>query len=338
VDAFEAHGVTFVSVTQSFNTTTSMGRLTSNILLSFAQFEREVIGERIRDKVAASKARGMWMGGKVPLGYDVRDRKLVVNEEEAARVRRVFELFAETGSGVETVRRLRDEGVALKSGRPPNKGDVYKLLHNRTYAGEVAHKGQVYLGEHKAIVPGELWDRAHTVLRESPRARANRSRSQTPALLKGLIFGADGRALSPTHCRKNGRLYRDYVSQRVLKGDAAAADDDIVRRVSAAEIERAVVDQVRALLRQPEVVVGTWLAARAEAPGLTEAEVRNALERLDPLWDELFPAEQARIVRLLVERVEVGPGGADIRLRVAGLASLARDLGAGAPDATRAAA
>ena len=112
-----------------------------------------MIGERIRDKVAASKARGMWMGGKVPLGYDVRDRKLVVNEAEAARVRRVFEIFAETGSGVETVRRLRDEGVTSKSGRPLNRGDVYKLLNNRTYAGEVAHKGKVYPGEHEAIVP-----------------------------------------------------------------------------------------------------------------------------------------------------------------------------------------
>jgi DNA invertase Pin-like site-specific DNA recombinase len=337
VDVFEAHGVTFVSVTQSFNTTTSMGRLTLHILLSFAQFEREVIGERIRDKVAASKARGMWMGGKVPLGYAVRDRKLVVNEAEAARVRRVFELFAETGSGIETVRRLRAEGVAAKSVRPLNKGDVYKLLHNRTYAGEVAHKGKVYPGEHEAIVPRDLWDRAHAVLQASPRARANCNRSQTPALLKGLVFGVDGRALSPTHCRRRGRLYRYYVAQRVLKGDAAA-DDDIVRRVSAAEIEAAVVGQVRALLRQPEVVVGTWLAARAEAPDLTEAETREALERLDPLWDELFPAEQARIMRLLVERVEVGPEGADIRLRVAGLASLVRDLGAGAPDTVRVAA
>ncbi len=123
VEVMDAHGVTFVSVTQSFNTTTSMGRLTLNILLSFAQFEREVIGERIRDKFAASRARGMWMGGKVPLGYDVVNRKLVVNDAEAARVRRVFELFAETGSGVETVRRLRDEGATAKSGRPLDKGD-----------------------------------------------------------------------------------------------------------------------------------------------------------------------------------------------------------------------
>src|SRR4051812_41109295 len=156
VDVFDTNEVTFVSVTQNFCTTTSMGRLTLNVLLSFAQFEREVIGERIRDKVAASKARGMWMGGKVPLGYDVRERKLVVNEAEASRVRRVFELFAETGSGVETVRRLRDEGVGAKSGRPLNKGDVYKLLNNRTYVGEVAHKGQVYPGEHDSIVACEL--------------------------------------------------------------------------------------------------------------------------------------------------------------------------------------
>jgi hypothetical protein len=151
-----------------------------------------------------------------------------------------------------------------------------------------------------------------------------------------LIFGVDGRALSPTHTRKRGRLYRYYVAQRVLKGDAADSDG-IVRRVSAAEIEAAVVGQVRALLRQPEVVVGTWLAARAGPPDLTEAETRDALERLDPLWDELFPAEQARIVRLLVERVEVGPAGADIQLRVAGLTSLVRDLGANGPEALEAA-
>ncbi|MBB5691701.1 recombinase family protein [Roseomonas alkaliterrae] len=337
VETFEAHQVTFVSVTQSFNTTTSMGRLTLNILLSFAQFEREVIGERIRDKVAASKARGMWMGGKVPLGYDVDSRKLVVNKLEAARVRRVFELFVETGSGIETVRRLQAEGVTAKSSRPLDKGDVYKILNLRTYIGEVTHKGNVYRGEHEAIVPRDLWDRAHAILQVSPRTRAAQNRQHAPALLKGLIFGVDGRALSPTHCVKKGRLYRYYVAQSVLKG-GPDHDDGLVRRVSAAEIEAAVVDQVRALLRQPEVVVGTWLAARKEAPDLTEGEARDALHRLDPLWDELFPAEQARIVRALVERVIVGPTGADIRLRVEGLAGLVRDLGAISPGALRAAA
>ena len=327
VEVFDAHGVTFVSVTQSFNTTTSMGRLTLNILLSFAQFEREVIGERIRDKFAASRARGLWMGGKVPLGYDVRDRKLVINDFEAAVVRRVFESFVDLGSGTTLTQVLRAEGVTTKQGRGINKGDIYKLLNNRTYVGEATHKGQVYAGEHKAIISRDLWDRVHAALQESPRARANKNRSQSPALLEGLIFGVDGRAMSPTHTRRRGRLYRYYVSQSVLKG-TDGADAGIVRRVSAAEIEAGVVDQVRALLRQPEIVVGTWLAARADVPDLTEAETRDALERLDPLWEELFPAEQARIVRLLVERVEVGPEGADVRLRVEGLASLVRDLGA----------
>ena len=335
VEAMEAHGVTFVSVTQSFNTTTSMGRLTLNILLSFAQFEREVIGERIRDKVAASKARGMWMGGKVPLGYDVANRKLVVNDAEAARVRRVFEAFVETSSGTETARQLQAEGVTSKSGRPLDKGDVYKILNLRTYVGEVEHNGQVYKGEHEAIVPRDLWDRAHAILQVSPRARAAQNRQHAPALLKGLIYGLDGRALSPTHAVKRGRRYSYYVAQRVLKGDAP---EGIVRRVAAGQIEAAVVDQVRALLRQPEIVTGTWLAARAEAPDLTEREVWNALHRLDPLWGELFPAEQARIIRALVERVVVGPEGADIRLRVEGLTGLARELTAIAPEALRAAA
>ncbi|NGM24159.1 recombinase family protein [Roseomonas stagni] len=326
VEVMDAHGVTFVSVTQSFNTTTSMGRLTLNILLSFAQFEREVIGERIRDKFAASRARGMWMGGKVPLGYDVVARKLVVNQAEAARVRRVFELFVETGSGVETVRRLREEAVTAKSGRPLNKGDVYKILHNRTYVGEATHKGNVYPGEHEAIVSRALWDRAHAILQTSPRTRAAQNRQHAPALLKGLIYGLDGRALSPTHCRRNGRLYRYYVAQQVLKAEPDAGSA-LVRRVSAAQIETAVVDQVRTLLRQPEIVVGTWMAARADAPEITERDVREALERLEPVWGELFPVEQARVVRALVDRVVVGPAGADIRLRVEGLAGLVRDLG-----------
>jgi DNA invertase Pin-like site-specific DNA recombinase len=323
VQTFDAHNVTFVSVTQSFNTTTSMGRLTLNILLSFAQYEREIIGERVRDKIAASKARGMWMGGPVPLGYEVRDRKLVVNEAEAATVRRVFEAFASFGSATLLVPALRAEGLLTKMGRPFDKGAIYKTLNLRTYLGVVTHQGKVYPGEHQAIVSQELWDRAHDIMRESPRVRANEARRQTPALLRGLIFGPDGRALSPTHTRRRGKLYTYYVSQAVLKG---TDDGCTVRRISAGEIEVAVMDQVRALLQQPEVVISTWRAAQGEAPDLTEAETREALEQLDPLWEELFPAEQARIVRSLIERVDVSPAGADIRLRLDGLAGLVRDL------------
>ena len=147
-----------------------------------------------------------------------------------------------------------------------------------------------------------------------------------PALLKGLIFGADGRAMTPVYTKKKDRLYRYYVAARMLKGEAPAS---VVRRVPAAEIEAAVVDQIRGLLRAPEVIVGTWRAARDQEDGLTEADVREALQSLDPLWDELFPAEQARVLQLLIERVEVRPGGLDLRFRVDGLQTLVADITAG---------
>ena len=177
-------------------------------------------------------------------------------------------------------------------------------------------------------MPRTVWNKVHALLQTSPRARVAQNRRHQPALLKGLIFGLDGRALSPTHSRKKGRMYRYYVAQRVLKHEATGGDD-ILRRISAAQIEGAVVDHVRALLRQPEIMVGGWLAAREDAPDLSEEEARDALARLDPLWEELFPAEQQRIIHALVDRVVVGPTGADIRLRVEGLGSLARDLGRG---------
>jgi DNA invertase Pin-like site-specific DNA recombinase len=180
VEVFDANNVTFVSVTQSFNTTTSMGRLTLNILLSFAQFEREVIGERIRDKVAASRARGIWMGGFVPLGYDVRERKLVVNDAEAALVRRIFQGFVELESCTRLVQALRAEGAATKRGGPLTKSDVYRILSNRVYLGEAVHKGTAYPGEHDGIVTQEQWDAVHAVLQVSPRVRVNRTRN-TPA-------------------------------------------------------------------------------------------------------------------------------------------------------------
>ena len=334
VEIFDRNQVTFVSVTQSFNTTTSMGRLTLNILLSFAQFEREVIGERIRDKIAASRKRGMWMGGFVPLGYEVRDRKLVINDAEAATVRMIFERFVEVGSATALARALAAEGVRTRRGRLVDKGFLYKLLNNRVYIGDAVHKGTAYPGEHEAIITRALWDKVHGILRESPRVRAGRTRAATPALLKGLIFGPTGCAMTPTHTRRGDKLYRYYVSQSVLKRGADACP---VGRVPAAEIEGAVVDQLRGLLRAPEVIVGTWRSARPEIDGLSEAEVREALEGLDPLWDELFPAEQARIVQLLVERVDVGQEGVDIRLRVDGLARLVHELGGMADDPRRAA-
>jgi len=323
VDLFDRHDVTFVSVTQSFNTTTSMGRLTLNILLSFAQFEREVTGERIRDKIAASRKKGMWMGGNPPLGYDVRDRKLVVNADEAATVRMIFERFLTVGSATVLSKNLAAEGVTSKRGKPINKGYLYKLLKNQVYIGKAVHKGTAYPGEHEAIISQDLWNKVRTIIKESPRTRANHTRAQTPALLKGLIFGADGRAMTPAHTKKKGRLYRYYVAAELLKGEST---EGIVRRVPAAEIETAVIDQVRGLMRAPEIIVATWRNAREQENCITESEVREALQNLDPIWDELFPAEQARVIQLLVERIEVHPDRLDLRFRVDGLQSLVTDL------------
>ena len=337
VEVFDANNVTFVSVTQSFSTTTSMGRLTLNILLSFAQFERELAGERIRDKVAASRKRGMWMGGFVPLGYDVSDRKLVVNEAEAALVQRIFRGFVEMESATRLVQALRTEGATTKRGRPLTKSDAYRILSNRVYLGDAMHKGTAYPGEHDAIINQRQWDEVHAILQVSPRVRVNRTRNTTAPLLRGLIFGSDGRAMSPSHSRgRKGQMYRYYVIQAVLKGGVAEGPD--IPRVPAGEIEAAVTAQVRALLRQPEVVVGAWRAARGMDPGVTEQDVLDALERIGPLWDELFPAERTRIIRLLVDRVDIRAEGAAVRLRLEGLGSLVRDLAAQTPDARSAAA
>jgi site-specific DNA recombinase len=196
VEVFERHGVTFVSVTQSFSTTTSMGRLTLNMLLSFAQFEREVIGERIRDKFAASRKKGMWMGGWAPFGYEVQNRKLIVNETDAKIVRSIFRRFVALGSATVLARELLQKNVRNRYGQAIDKGALYKLFNNRTYIGDAVHKGVAYPGEHEAIIDRKLWDKVHAILKESPRTRGARSRAQTPALLKGLIF--DGGA-APCH-------------------------------------------------------------------------------------------------------------------------------------------
>jgi hypothetical protein len=265
----------------------------------------------------------MFMGGNVPLGYEVRDRKLVVRKEDAAVVRNIFERFVSIGSATVLARELRREGVRTKRGQLVDKGYLYKLLNNRTYLGLAVHKGTDHPGEHAAIIPQDLWDKVHAILAENTRTRSANTRAQTPALLKGLIFGPSGAAMSPTHTRKGNRLYRYYVSQDVLK---RVPDACPIGRVPAAEIEAAVIDQLRGIFRQPEIIVGTWRAVRAEQDDITEEEAREALTQLDPLWDELFPVEQARIVQLLVERVDVRMHGVEVRLRPNGLAGLVREV------------
>jgi site-specific DNA recombinase len=325
VEVFDRNGVTFVSVTQSFNTTTSMGRLTLNILLSFAQFEREVTAERIRDKVKASRMKGMWMGGYVPLGYDVCNRKLVINEAEATTVRRAFEGFVEVGSATVLARELRRDGFRNKQGTLIDKGYLYRLLNNRVYRGEAMHKGTAYPGEHEAIIDARLWEQVHDILGESPRKRANNSRTQSPALLKGLIFTANGAAMTPSSTKKGSRRYSYYVSTDVLKN--REIDEQVPSRLAADTVESAVVLEIRRVLRTPETtaqVIATL--ARDGRADINEADAIAALQGFQGLWTQLFPAEQARITQLLVRRITVTAEGLVIDLRTDGIAGVMREL------------
>ncbi|MGH6895154.1 MAG: recombinase family protein [Geminicoccaceae bacterium] len=332
VEVFERHNVTFVSVTQQFNTTTSMGRLTLNILLSFAQFEREVIGERIRDKFAASRKKGMWMGGWPPLGYEVENRRLVVVECEAAIVGRIFDRFAKTGSALTVARELNAAGEVTKrrpcangirGGKTWTKGSVYKVLANRVYLGEAVHKGVAYPGEHTAIIDQRAWDKAHAVMAEPAHRRGAATRAQVPALLKGLLYGPNGRPMSPSHTRRRGRIYRYYVTREAI---ADGYESCPVASVPAADVEGAVLDHIQKLLAAPDLVARTWAAAKREDDAITEREVTVLLAEFAAVWNELFPAEQTRIVQLLVERIDVQEDALEVRIRAEGLASLVAEL------------
>jgi DNA invertase Pin-like site-specific DNA recombinase len=258
VELFDKHGVSFVSVTQSFNTTSSMGRLTLNVLLSFAQFEREVTGERIRDKIAASKAKGMWMGGLPPLGYDLpqdKSRTLVVNDAEATTVRLIFETYLNLGSVNALEGWLKREGHHSKSyisrsgkkigGVPFNRGALYHLLRNPIYRGMIRHKGKVHEGQHPAILEAALFDKVQGTLETKRRRHASRPTACSTARLTGRIFDADGQPMSPTVAiGKLGKRYHYYVSASLQKGEPADAkpvtrssDFDLIRRISAAALE-----------------------------------------------------------------------------------------------------
>jgi len=334
-EVFERYGVSFVSVTQQFNTTTSMGRLMLNILLSFAQFEREVTGERIRDKIAASKRKGMWMGGVPPLGYDVENRRLVPNQREAKLIRHIFQRFVELGSSTALFNELKLDGVTSKAwttqddkvreGKPIDKGMIYKLLHSRTSRGELRHKGEWFPAAHLPMIERELWDSVHAVLATNCRVRGNATRAVVPFLLKGIVFGHGGRALSPWHTTKksNGRRYRYYIPMRDTKEQAGASG---LPRLPAAELESAVLEQLRGILRAPDLLGDIVSRANKLDPTLDEAQVTVAMTRLDVIWDQLFPDEQTRIVKLLVEKVIVSPTDLEVRLRANGLERLVLDL------------
>jgi site-specific DNA recombinase len=325
VDVFDRKGVSFVSVTQQFNTTTSMGRLTLNILLSFAQFEREVTGERIRDKIAASKAKGLWMGGPVPLGYDVRERRLVVNEAQAALVRRLFDDFVSLRSATLMVKTYAAEGLRTKGGKPFTKQTIYKMLHNRMYLGEIVHKGQRFPGQHPALITPAQWDAVHALLAmdANERHRDTNGLRRAPALLRGLLFTPDGQRLVPSHTVKKGKTYRYYTPLQHRRFGAWASP---YGPLPAEPMEELVTQQIVAALSAPHTVQAVWDRVRVIRPDLSEPEVVLPMRNLANLWQHLFPAEQCRLAQLLIERVIVADEGLEIVWRDQGWRELAVDL------------
>jgi len=300
METFQRHEISFVSVTQHFNTAQSMGRLTLNILLSFAQFEREIISERTRDKMAAARRKGKWLGGRPVLGYDVdrKTRRLVVNEEEAKRVRAIYELYLEQGGLIPTVQELARRRWTNKSwttrkgvvcaGRPFNKGTLHYLLTNVTYRGKVRYQGNIYRGDHEAIVPHDLFRRVRRALADNRRSRQTQSANGNPGLLRGLLYcGACGSRMIHTYTDRRPRRYRYYVCGTAIKNGVAACP---TRSIPAGEIEQYVTKEALGQLGQ--VSAG------------------------QPTWDSLTTAEQREELGRLVRRIEYDGGKGDLRIEL----------------------
>jgi site-specific DNA recombinase len=309
VELFDARGVSFVAVTQQFNTTTSMGRLTLNVLLSFAQFEREVTGERIRDKIAASKKKGMWMGGVPPLGYDVRERRLVVNPEEAETVRCIYLRYLELGSVRELSRELADHKIVSKvrvsqkgirsGGCRFSRGALYELLSNPLHLGEIRHRQERYPGQHEPIVPRELWEAVQQHLRtHAVRDRKAATRAIASPLM-GKVFDADGEPLYAQGAAKAGRRYRYYVSRSLVKG--SASDDRKGWRIAAPELERAVAIGAQNILSDRAGMLEVIEHSQLKSP-----DIRATLDSSTVLCRRLQDEAEARTCMAeIIERIEL---------------------------------
>jgi len=326
VDIMDTHDASFVSVTQQFNTTTSMGRLTLNMLLSFAQFEREIAGERIRDKIAASKAKGMWMGGNVPLGYDVKDRKLIVNEAEAEMIRMIFRRYAEIGSirllkyalderGIVSKRRAK-AGLVRSGGNRFSSGALYNLLRNPIYHGKIGHQGKVYPGQHEAIIDPDLWQRVQDKLAGSLYAQKIGAAAEEPSLLAGLIVDGDGRRLRSMHAVKKGRRYRYYVSPPLKSAERKATDG---WRIPAADFEEIVLDRLRAFFASEQEVEEAL--ASLDLDDVHLRSTRLTATGLAEGWAGLSSIEIRELVQAFVEKVVVSEEGVVASIKRAAVAS-----------------
>jgi len=331
IKLLDEHNCSFVAVTQSFNTSDSMGRLMLNVLLSFAQYERELTSERIRDKFEASCKLGIWMGGNPPLGYDPKDRKLHINEEEAKLVRIIYQRFLEVESPTEVARDMNELGRTTKTwiseagklhkGGKFTKKAIRRILKNPIYAGKISHKDNIYDGEHEAIIQLDMWDKVQEVFKRKTQIILPSSRVTKPPLLKGIFScGCCGTLMTPTYTNKKGKRYRYYVCSSKQRG---VNENCPVGTISASEAEDAVIMQVLKLLTSPEIIARTIAQTAGD---LLDNQVISSLKNIDKVWEELFPAEQARIIHLLIKNVTITPEGMDISIYSNGIHSLKQEL------------
>ncbi|EDL49294.1 recombinase family protein [Erythrobacter sp. SD-21] len=322
VEAMDKAEVSFVSVTQSFNTTTSMGRLTLNMLLSFAQFEREVTAERIRDKIAASKAKGMWMGGVVPLGYRANGRTLAIDEDHAALIRNIFDRYLEVGNVRLLVNELANGGTLVPErvtgtgrklgGKPFTRGQIYKILSNQIYIGKICHKGEIFEGQHAAIIDRETWDRVQAQLEANTQGEQQASTASSPSLLAGKVFDSEGNALIASHAIKSAKRYRYYIGKSG-EGDIQKAQQTL--RIPALELEKLVCG---ALAQEVEQPLGLLAKAGVELAPDTVAVLGG---RAASLATRLQKRERAA-ARICIEKITIGPSQLVIELSATGLCSL----------------
>ena len=324
IEQFDAKGVSFVSVTQQFNTTTSMGRLTLNVLLSFAQFEREVTGERIRDKIAASKAKGMWMGGRVPLGYDLRERRLQINESEAERVREIFRLYLQVRTVPALMNRLRQVGIRTKvrieNGRKSGgqfyaRGALYQLLRSHLYLGEIEHKGAIHPGQHDAILDRELWNEVQKLLDENRQGTRDNPRSASGSMLTGLLFSESGDRYIPTSAHKGGRRYRYYTSQALIKNGKETGS--VVGRLPAPALETAVAERIRKFFDSADDLLEAL--KRLHSIDLKYEKLLKNAKHNSVAWSAMQDAERADLIRVLVQRLVIHEDSVELEINVGAL-------------------
>lgn len=376
IDMFNDRGVSFVSVTQQISTTDSTGRMMLNVLMTFAQYEREVIAERIRDKVAAAKRRGKYCGGVPILGYDVdrESKKLVVNTVEAEVVQYIFRRFIQLGAAKKMGQELNEQGYRTKSwttkkgkvrkGVRWNTGHVYRLLNNRAYIGEIVHRGKNYSAEHEGIIDRATWDKVQAILEDNKPVKVSMARTKMVAPLKGVIrCGHCGCAMGPTYARKNGRHYTYYICQKDSKRTVSRCP---LKRIPAGDIEQAERERLFKQKAQLEMELSqareqalelmkpgndqpgkaemlatvnrqavelskqlTHVSERCRAyrgNSITEQDVSEAFQNVEGFWEDLFPVERNRLIRLLVDKVEIRETGIDMELRTNGLTTLIAEL------------